>query len=77
MQQAYMISTIDFFWLLGWGFFGLIVLIWFARLPFNKARPTPAEYGAGSAQREHILMRQASVLSAIGFCWLSGWVSSA
>lgn len=44
VQQAYMMSTIDFFWLLGWGFFGLIVLIWFARPPFNKARPAPAEH---------------------------------
>ncbi|MFK3708045.1 DHA2 family multidrug resistance protein [Raoultella sp. BIGb0138] len=36
-QQAYMMSTIDYFWLLGWGFMALIVVIWFARPPFSRA----------------------------------------
>ena len=36
-QQAYMMSTIDYFWLLGWGFMALIVVIWFARPPFIRA----------------------------------------
>lgn len=33
-QQAYMLSTIDYFWLVGWMFMALIVVIWFARPPF-------------------------------------------
>lgn len=45
-QQAYMMSTIDYFWLLGWGFMALIAVIWFARPPFSRAggqgRPQPA-----------------------------------
>jgi DHA2 family multidrug resistance protein len=36
-QQAYMMSTIDYFWVLGWGFMALIVVIWFARPPFSRA----------------------------------------
>lgn len=36
-QQAYMMSTIDYFWLLGWGFMALMVVIWFARPPFVRA----------------------------------------
>ncbi|HKM98357.1 MAG TPA: DHA2 family efflux MFS transporter permease subunit [Buttiauxella sp.] len=36
-QQAYMMSTIDYFWILGWGFMGLIVIIWFARPPFIRS----------------------------------------
>jgi DHA2 family multidrug resistance protein len=33
-QQAVMMSTIDYFTLLGWMFIGLIVIIWFAKPPF-------------------------------------------
>ncbi|PWW07592.1 DHA2 family efflux MFS transporter permease subunit [Mangrovibacter plantisponsor] len=36
--QAYMMSTIDYFWLLGWGFLGLIGIIWFTRPPFVKPK---------------------------------------
>ncbi|TDT59320.1 DHA2 family multidrug resistance protein [Enterobacter sp. AG5470] len=36
-QQAYMMSTIDYFWLLGWGFVALMVVIWFARPPFVRS----------------------------------------
>ena len=36
-NQAYMLSTIDYFHLLGWGFMGLMVIIWFARPPFTRA----------------------------------------
>ncbi|SCC18334.1 MFS transporter, DHA2 family, multidrug resistance protein [Kosakonia oryzendophytica] len=36
-QQAYMMSTIDYFWLLGWGFIALMVVIWFARPPFVRS----------------------------------------
>lgn len=37
VHQAYMMSTIDYFTLLGWGFMALIVLIWFAKPPFITA----------------------------------------
>ena len=37
VKQAYMMSTIDYFTLLGWGFMALIVLIWFAKPPFIMA----------------------------------------
>ena len=36
-QQAYMMSTIDYFWILGWGFMALILVIWFARPPFVRS----------------------------------------
>lgn len=36
-QQAYMMSTIDYFWVLGWGFMALIIIIWFTRPPFVKS----------------------------------------
>lgn len=35
--QAYMNSTIDYFYLLGWIFFALIVVVWFAKGPFIKS----------------------------------------
>ncbi|MBJ3814750.1 DHA2 family efflux MFS transporter permease subunit [Shimwellia pseudoproteus] len=35
-NQAYMMSTIDYFHLLGWGFMGLMVIIWFAKPPFMR-----------------------------------------
>lgn len=36
-QQAYMLSTIDYFWLLGWLFLALMIVIWFARPPFVRS----------------------------------------
>jgi MFS transporter, DHA2 family, multidrug resistance protein len=36
-QQAFMLATNDFFWLSGWIFFALLVLVWFARAPFTTA----------------------------------------
>jgi DHA2 family multidrug resistance protein len=46
-QQAYMMSTIDYFWILGWGFMALIIVIWFARPPFIRsgAPSSPAASG--------------------------------
>ncbi len=42
-QQAYMMSTIEYFTLLGYMFFALIVIIWLARPPFiAAARQKPA-----------------------------------
>ncbi|NAT78426.1 MFS transporter [Dickeya dadantii] len=41
-QQAWMASTIDYFYLLGWGFMGLVVIIWFAKPPFTTAGPAAA-----------------------------------
>ncbi|MCS2162273.1 DHA2 family efflux MFS transporter permease subunit [Scandinavium sp. H11S7] len=46
-QQAYMMSTIDYFWLLGWGFMGLIVIIWFTRPPFVRSGAPSAAASAG------------------------------
>ncbi|WP_413723368.1 DHA2 family efflux MFS transporter permease subunit [Sodalis sp. RH24] len=34
-SQAYMLSTIDYFTLLGWMFFALILVIWLAKPPFS------------------------------------------
>jgi DHA2 family multidrug resistance protein len=38
-KQAFMLSTNDIFWLSGWVFIGLLVIIWFTKPPFlsNKA----------------------------------------
>ncbi len=33
-SQAYMLSTVEYFTLLGWMFFGLILIIWLAKPPF-------------------------------------------
>lgn len=46
-QQAYMMSTIDYFWLLGWGFMALVVIIWFAKPPFIRAGAPGAAPSAG------------------------------
>jgi DHA2 family multidrug resistance protein len=46
-QQAYMMSTIDYFWLLGWGFMALVVIIWFAKPPFIRAGAPGAPPAAG------------------------------
>ncbi len=43
-SQAYMMSTVDYFTLLGWIFAGLIVLVWFAKPPF-AAKAGPASAG--------------------------------
>ena len=34
-RQAYMLSTNDFFWLAGWIYISLLILIWFAKPPFS------------------------------------------
>ena len=42
-SQAYMMSTIDYFTLLGWVFVGLVFLLWLAKPPFTaKAGPASA-----------------------------------
>ncbi len=39
-SQAYMMSTVDYFYLLGWVFFALTLLVWLAKPPFGaKAAP--------------------------------------
>ncbi len=39
-----MMSTIDYFWVLGWGFMALIIIIWFTRPPFVKSgMPAPTQ----------------------------------
>jgi DHA2 family multidrug resistance protein len=43
-SQAYMLSTIDYFTLLGWMFMGLIVIVWLAKPPFT-AKAGPAASG--------------------------------
>ena len=42
--QAYMLSTVDYFTMLGWVFAGLILLVWFAKPPFT-AKAGPASGG--------------------------------
>jgi MFS transporter, DHA2 family, multidrug resistance protein len=37
VRQAFMLATNDFFWLSGWIFLALMVLVWFARPPFTAA----------------------------------------
>jgi DHA2 family multidrug resistance protein len=40
VSQAYMLSTVDYFTLLGWMFMGLILIVWLAKPPFTaKAGP--------------------------------------
>ncbi|WP_409277840.1 DHA2 family efflux MFS transporter permease subunit [Pseudomonas defluvii] len=42
-SQAYMMSTVDYFTLLGWVFVGLVFLLWLAKPPFTaKAGPASA-----------------------------------
>ncbi|SEQ03625.1 MULTISPECIES: DHA2 family efflux MFS transporter permease subunit [Pseudomonas] len=41
-SQAYMLSTIDYFTLLGWMFMGLFLIIWLAKPPFGAKGPAPA-----------------------------------
>ena len=43
-SQAYMLSTVDYFTLLGWAFMGLIVIVWLAKPPF-AAKAGPASAG--------------------------------
>jgi len=40
--QAYMMSTVEFFYMLGWFFFALIVLVWMAKPPFTAKAGPPA-----------------------------------
>jgi hypothetical protein len=51
-QQAYMMSTIDYFWLLGWGFMVLVVIIWFAKPPFIRAGAPGVRQRRGINQSE-------------------------
>jgi DHA2 family multidrug resistance protein len=37
-NQAFMIATDDIFWLSGWIFIGLLVIIWFSKPPFTAAK---------------------------------------
>ena len=42
-SQAYMMSTVDYFTLMGWVFAGLVLLVWLAKPPFGaKAGPASA-----------------------------------
>ena len=43
-SQAYMMSTVDYFTLMGWVFAGLILLVWLAKPPF-AAKAGPASGG--------------------------------
>ena len=43
-SQAYMMSTVDYFTLLGWMFMGLMLLVWLAKPPFT-AKAGPAASG--------------------------------
>ncbi|MET3052667.1 DHA2 family efflux MFS transporter permease subunit [Pseudomonas alkylphenolica] len=43
-SQAYMMSTVDYFTLMGWVFAGLILLVWLAKPPF-AAKAGPASAG--------------------------------
>ncbi|MFQ6571853.1 DHA2 family efflux MFS transporter permease subunit [Pseudomonas sp. UM16] len=43
-SQAYMMSTVDYFTLMGWVFAGLILLVWLAKPPF-AAKAAPASAG--------------------------------
>ncbi|SQF99538.1 EmrB/QacA family drug resistance transporter [Paucimonas lemoignei] len=43
-SQAYMMSTVDYFYLMGWVFMGLILLVWLAKPPFT-AKAGPAAGG--------------------------------
>jgi DHA2 family multidrug resistance protein len=39
-SQAYMMSTVDYFYMMGWIFFALILVVWMAKPPFSaKAAP--------------------------------------
>ena len=40
ISQAYIMSTVDYFTLMGWMFMGLILIVWLAKPPFTaKAGP--------------------------------------
>jgi DHA2 family multidrug resistance protein len=41
--QAYMLSTNDIFWLSGWIFFGLLILVWFTKPPFLAVKGVVAD----------------------------------
>ncbi len=45
-QQAFMLATNDFFWLSGWLFVALLILVWFARPPFTIAGGGAADAAA-------------------------------
>jgi DHA2 family multidrug resistance protein len=41
-SQAYMMSTVDYFYMLGWVFMALIVVVWLAKPPFTAKAGPPA-----------------------------------
>ncbi len=41
-SQAYMMSTVDYFYMLGWVFMALIVVVWMAKPPFTAKAGPPA-----------------------------------
>ena len=43
-SQAYMLSTVDYFTMMGWMFMGLILIVWLAKPPF-AAKAGPAASG--------------------------------
>jgi DHA2 family multidrug resistance protein len=42
-NQAYMLATNDMFWLSGWTFFCLLIVIWFAKPPFSAGKGAVVE----------------------------------
>lgn len=44
-SQAYMLSTIDYFYMLGWLFLMLILIVWFAKGPFLQSGGKPEAAG--------------------------------
>jgi DHA2 family multidrug resistance protein len=40
-NQAFMLATNDFFWLAGWIFVGLLIIVWFAKPPFVSKMQGP------------------------------------
>ncbi|WP_417696432.1 DHA2 family efflux MFS transporter permease subunit [Psychromonas sp.] len=44
-SQSYLMSLNDYFYMLGWLFFALIVVVWFAKGPFIKSSKSPEAVG--------------------------------
>ena len=51
-SQAYMLSTVDYFTLMGWIFAGLVLLVWLAKPPFT-AKAGPAAGGGHLDRRRY------------------------
>lgn len=49
-SQAYMMSTIDYFTMLGWLFLALLVIIWLAA---RRSAPSPARPPPGTEDERH------------------------